>query len=98
MGRTIRQSIRRLGRSNEKVPGRKSLDASARKSIDVGRRSSEVPAVTEEVEVEEDEAEKKKVPLGDKLKGVFEQVKGRVKKNPEAVAYGKALRTGDLNV
>ncbi|EGG11286.1 uncharacterized protein MELLADRAFT_90743 [Melampsora larici-populina 98AG31] len=95
MGRKIRLSIRRFGRSSEKVPGRKSLDASTRKSMDVTRKSMDV---SETPIPEEDDHEKKKVPIGDKLKGVYEEVKGRVKKDPEAVAYGKALRSGDLNV
>lgn len=68
-GRSIRPSIRRLGRSK-----------SSRKSTDVPRKSIDVASGGQPGQIAEEETEdkkKEKVPLGDRLKGVYEEVKGR---------------------
>ncbi|MBW0463200.1 hypothetical protein O181_002915 [Austropuccinia psidii MF-1] len=41
---------------------------------------------------------KSQIAIGDKLKGVLEQVKGKVKKDDDAVNFGKALSKGELGV
>ncbi|KAI8458427.1 hypothetical protein BY996DRAFT_6410907 [Phakopsora pachyrhizi] len=84
-----RTSVKRSSKKENKDPN--SLDLTG-KDITTGTENGDTGNLRQML------ASPSKVAFGDRFKGMIEQVKGKVKKDPEATQYGQQLKKGELRV